>query len=1020
MLVVTTQRFPTARSMMPVAALVVLGTVLSSARPALAQDPCPPPVGVTAPADPPVTAQQVDDGSASLMDFTLSSREQFRAGSAGTGNFELALYFGCLIRQEGGPYRSGSTYIVSLTPDGRVFIHTKDMSLSGGLLNPFIYGTILHALGASPADLVNLASSDPAISAQGLAAILGILSQEPDAPFDATSAIPGLRPGIPGASGHAAVYRSGNFGVPIVMLAGFELDASHLVQESIDYGNPATTARDVVDRETLKDFVTQAGEYILDLQKTGDVAASSKARIAFRDANGPWRHGPVYLYVLDRISNVILFHGAFPDRFELRPLVPTIKDAVTGELVLPQVLAAAASSPEGGFVEYYFDDPSDANDRADIPKVGYAREFNGTFPRSDGTIATLDFVVGSGFYGSPPVTSGCPDRNIAASAVHTQGDVRVFVECAAAYIAEHGTEEARRAFNEDERWKHGPTYVFVDGIAESGEDALVHVYPPDPSREGDVWGTFIDTFGTDYYYELYRMMSLVDSGWIYYSIHNPATGKDAPKSSYVIEVDWDGERAAVGAGVYSRDWPGTCYADEVNAAALGANPSAATLREFVRCAAAVLESDGYFAMEELEGGARWTDGAHYVYVLDMMGNQVMSGNPVGVNGKALHEWGRGGGQFGGRDMIDVGDTFGETSVYYRSFNPQAGAQQPKVGFLKRVVAQGVPLLVGAGYYVGGGQSAAASSCADNYVEAPAVHTQADIQAFVRCAAEYVLENGEEEARRAFNEDERWKSGPTYVFVDGVQPSGEDSQTHVFPPDPSREGSVWGTSIDSFGSDYYYELHRILSMVDAGWIYYAFNNPVTGRPQPKSSYVMEIDWNGDRAAIGAGIYARDFPGACEPTEVNAADLAANPGDQRLQEFVRCAALTVESSGYFAGPVLSGDPRWNHGPVYIFGINVETGNVEFSGNAASFATSGRIPELLFDGRDAIAAGKLFGETFWYYSFDNPTTERPRTRWHSSSSYARREFHCWSVPATTSRIEARTASSRFHASRGSPRAA
>ena len=224
-----------------------------------------------------------------------------------------------------------------------------------------------------------------------------------------------------------------------------------------------------------------------------------------------------------------------------------------------------------------------------------------------------------------------------------------------------------------------------------------------------------------------------------------------------------------------------------------------------------------------------------------------------------------------------------------------GSVQPKVGFLKRVVAQGVPLLVGSGYYVGPEQATSALGCADNYVAAAAVRTQADIRAFVQCAAEYAMEHGEEEARRAFNEDERWQAGPTYVFVDGLEPSGEDSLTHVFPPDPSREGSVWGTSIDGFGNDYFYELYRILSVVDEGWIYYAFNNPATGLRQPKSSYVIEIDWNGDRAAIGAGIYARDFPGTCDPSEVTAADLAANPGDQRLQEFVRCAAMTVESRG-----------------------------------------------------------------------------------------------------------------------------
>ena len=580
-------------------------------------------------------------------------------------------------------------------------------------------------------------------------------------------------------------------------------------------------------------------------------------------------------------------------------------------------------------------------------------------------------------FGALPVAAHvgepCTEREVAASAVTRQSDIRAFVDCAAAYIAEHGTAEARRAFNEDERWKHGSIYVFVDGIAPPGENALVYVYPPDPSIEGGVWGTFIDTFGTDYYHELYRMMSVVDSGWIYYSIVNPASGQDEPKSSYVIEVDWDGERAAVGAGVYLPDWPGTCYEDEVSAGALRASPNEGTLREFVRCAAMLLESDGYFAMDMLEGDARWTDGGHYVYVLDMMGNQVMSGSRVRINGRALHEWGGRGpdNRFDGRDMVDMGSTFGESYLYYQSFNPLMGSVQPKVGFLKRVVAQGVPLLVGSGYYAGPVQAASAASCADNYVAAAAVRTQADIPAFVQCAAEYAMEHGEEEARWAFNEDVRWKSGTTYVFVDGLQPSGEDSQTHVFPPEPSREGSAWGTSIDGFGNDYFYELYRILSVVDEGWIYYAFNNPATGLRQPKSSYVIEIDWNGERAAIGAGIYARDFPGTCDPSEVTASDLAANPGDQRLQEFVRCAAMTVQTAGYFAGPVLSGDPRWNHGSVYVFGINVETGAVDFSGNERSFDTSGRIPELLFDGRNMIQAGAALGEVFWYYNFHNPAT-------------------------------------------------
>ena len=214
------------------------------------------------------------------------------------------------------------------------------MALSGRLLNPLIYAEILSALGVSLTDLANLASPDPAIAAQAGAAVMSILSQEPDGAFDATSPIPGLRPGIPGASGHAAVYLSVNFGSPIVLLAGFDLNETHLVEEEIDYGDPTTTASDVVDRETLKTFVTEAGEYFLAFQEAGDFAGSWKARTAMRDENGPWKHGSVYLYILDLTSNTILFHGAFPDRFELRPLVPTVRDAVTGEFILPQVIEA--------------------------------------------------------------------------------------------------------------------------------------------------------------------------------------------------------------------------------------------------------------------------------------------------------------------------------------------------------------------------------------------------------------------------------------------------------------------------------------------------------------------------------------------------------------------------------------------------------------------------------------------------------------------------------------------------------
>ena len=383
--------------------LLVVASVFFVGRPALAQtqETCPLPSGVSPRPDPSVTAQQVENGSASLRDFAVAARDYIKDQSAQV-TVEYAAYFTCLLRQEGGPWRSGSTYLITLTPDGRVYLHAKDMSLSGGLLSPLIYVEILSALGVSPADLANLASPDPATAAAAQAAVFATLLQEPDGAFDATVPVPGVRPGIPGASGHASVYVSATLGIPILLLAGFELDSTHLAQEEIDYGEPTVAARDVVDRETLKAFVTEAGEYFIELLETGGPEASSQARIAMRDPNGPWRHGSVYVYILERNSNIILFHGAFPDRFELKPLIPTVRDAVTGEFVLTQVLEAAASGPEGGFVQYYWDDPTDDTDAADIPKVGYAREFTGELQTPDGRALPLDLVVGSGFYMNSP------------------------------------------------------------------------------------------------------------------------------------------------------------------------------------------------------------------------------------------------------------------------------------------------------------------------------------------------------------------------------------------------------------------------------------------------------------------------------------------------------------------------------------------------------------------------------------------------------------------------------------------
>ena len=96
-----------------------------------------------------------------------------------------------------------------------------------------------------------------------------------------------------------------------------------------------------------------------------------------------------------------IFHGAFPSRFEFQTPTDTLRDEVTGELILPQIIRAATDHPDGGFVTYYFDDPDDDDDRADIPKLTYARQHVFEVAGPDGSTRPYPLIFGAGIYGDP-------------------------------------------------------------------------------------------------------------------------------------------------------------------------------------------------------------------------------------------------------------------------------------------------------------------------------------------------------------------------------------------------------------------------------------------------------------------------------------------------------------------------------------------------------------------------------------------------------------------------------------------
>ena len=215
--------------------LVVLAGVCSKPHLSLAQggDACPPPAGFPPLADPPVTAQQVEDGTGSLRDFALAARERSREHAERATTVEQGVYIACVVRQEGGAL--ARRFHLHREPDARrQGVHTREghgavgpaarpVDLPGDPLLPWA-----SRRPSSPTWRRPIPRPASALSA----AVFATLLQEPDAPFDATVPVPGLRPGIPGASGYASVYVSPEFRSPIVLLAGFDIDASHLSRRS--------------------------------------------------------------------------------------------------------------------------------------------------------------------------------------------------------------------------------------------------------------------------------------------------------------------------------------------------------------------------------------------------------------------------------------------------------------------------------------------------------------------------------------------------------------------------------------------------------------------------------------------------------------------------------------------------------------------------------------------------------------------------------------------------------------------
>ena len=142
------------------------------------------------------------------------------------------------------------------------------------------------------------------------------------------------------------------------------------------------TAREILDRETLKAFVRSAEAYVEGITDAAQIDDF---------LNEQWKFGSVYIYISND-EGVIRWHGANAALVDQD--LSGLEDQFTGALFVQELIAAAKSG--GGCVEYHFDDPNIIGDEDHTsPKLGYVETFTSPLPD---LVPDQNMIIGSGIY----------------------------------------------------------------------------------------------------------------------------------------------------------------------------------------------------------------------------------------------------------------------------------------------------------------------------------------------------------------------------------------------------------------------------------------------------------------------------------------------------------------------------------------------------------------------------------------------------------------------------------------------
>lgn len=267
------------------------------------------------------------------------------------------------FRVEGSDWNVGNMYLILFSTEGHVFIHGE---------NPNFDGKHVIELEDDRGNKV----VQQMIAASVAGGFVEWCWDDPNDPNDPRC-----------KDSYALRYTSSIVGAELMVVGGYYQDLSGIEPPLPPIALPELSAADVVDRETLQGFVHGAVDWFHELFAHVGLN-SSRWKASLREEGGHWKSGPIYLFALTA-EGFVIFHGGDP--FQEGLTVWNLED-LNGTKFIQDLIGTARGG--GGFVEYFYDDPSVVGDEdTGSPKVSYALSLS-DLPLLPGT----ELIVGAGFY----------------------------------------------------------------------------------------------------------------------------------------------------------------------------------------------------------------------------------------------------------------------------------------------------------------------------------------------------------------------------------------------------------------------------------------------------------------------------------------------------------------------------------------------------------------------------------------------------------------------------------------------